>query len=161
MYVSTLLALSGRLPSGSELQEGNFACLAARRNSTAEWVRLTPEPAALSLGFTLSLPIGGLDIGLDNLPIINPGRAAAHLLKVDINTVEHDDRQRSPVSVQAVSVKFDLAPEYEIAQMLFRSLAECLGFLRRVDPTESDLEEFITSHERLYSVANRNSDDSR
>ena len=32
--------------------------------------------------------------------------------------------------------------------MLFRSLAECLGFLRRVNPTESDSEEFIVGHER-------------
>jgi hypothetical protein len=65
-----------------------------------------------------------------------------------------------PYRSGAVSVKFDLAPEYELAQMLFRSLAECLGFLRRVNPVQPYAEQLVASHERFYGVAVGYADDS-
>jgi hypothetical protein len=52
-----------------------------------------------------------------------------------------------------VSAKFDLAPEFELAQVLLGPLAECLGFLRCVDPNKSDSEEFVAGQECFHGIA--------
>ncbi len=84
---------------------------------------------------------------------VTPSHAAAHLLKVNIGAVEYDDCQGSSVAVQAMSLQLDLAPEYQFAQMLFGSLAERLGFFRRVNPAKSDSEELVAGQKGLYGVA--------
>ena len=73
------------------------------------------------------------------------------MVDIRIVTVDKNDGQRSPVSVQAVSTQLSLPAEYEIAQMLLGSLAECLGFLRRIDPTQPYAEQLVAGRERLYA----------
>ena len=123
-------------------------------------VGLTPKSALLLPCFSLGLSVTGLDIGgrLRKVARVTPSYAAAHLLKVCVDTVDEDDGQRSPVSVQAVSVQLDLAPEHQIAQMLFGPLAECLRFFRRVNPAQTYPEELVAGHERLYGIAVGNAD---
>jgi hypothetical protein len=90
-------------------------------------------------GFSLSLPVTRLNIGsrLRKVASITPSHTAAYLLKVCVYAVNKDNRQCSTVTIQAGCVKFDLASEHEIAQVLLGTLAERLGFLRRIDSAQT------------------------
>ena len=59
------------------------ASIFPRRNG----IRFTPEPAPLSPGFSLGLPVGRLEIsaGMRNILPINPGESTARLFKVHID----------------------------------------------------------------------------
>jgi hypothetical protein len=63
---------------------------------------------------------------LTDVFLVDPGKAAANLLEIRIDTIDKNYRQNASVSIQAVRVKLDIATEDEIAQVLFGSLAERL-----------------------------------
>jgi hypothetical protein len=90
--------------------------------------RIAPQSAALFTCFGLGLPVARLDVGrrLTNIALKYPGHATVQLLEIRIDTIDENYCQYAAVSIQAVSVQLHIATEYEIAQVLFGSLAERL-----------------------------------
>src|SRR5207249_414931 len=88
-------------------------------------IRIAPEPTMLFSGIRLGLPVTRLDVGasLVDIFLVYPRISVFDLLEVDINAVQHDDRQYAAVAISAVNVQLHVAAEYQLAQVLFGSLA--------------------------------------
>ena len=91
--------------------------------------------------------------GITDVLLVDPGEARAHLVEVRVSAINEDDSQNAPVAIEAESVELDLAPEYQLAQVLFGTLAESLGFLRRINPAQAYAQQLVAWRQDFARIA--------
>jgi hypothetical protein len=90
---------------------------------------------------------------LANVFLVNPAEASFEQFKAGVPTIDKNQGNEAPVTIDRVRPEFHVSAEHKIAHRLLRTPTERLAFLRGVNKSDPDPDLLLGSGEHFDGIA--------